>query len=65
MYLQEVIEQVTGRGLEDLTQEMVFVPLGMSSSSFVNQADFTPRTANGHLHAFLPALFFVVPYVVF
>jgi len=65
MYLQEVIEQVTGRGLEDLAQEMVFAPLGMSSSSFVNQADFTPRTANGHLHAFLPALFFVVPYVVF
>jgi len=64
MYLQKVIEQVTGRGLEDLAQEMVFSPLGMFSSSFVNQADFAPRTANGHLHAFLPALFFVVPYVV-
>jgi len=64
MYLQEVIEKVTGRGLEDLAREMVFTPLGMSSSSFVNQTDFTPRTANGHLHAFLPALFFVVPYVV-
>jgi len=64
MYLQKVIEQVTSRGLEDLAQEMVFAPLGMSSSSFVNQVDFTTRTANGHLHAFLPALLFVVPYVV-
>ncbi len=64
MYLQEVIEQVTGRSLENLAQEMVFAPLGMSLSSFVNQADFTSRTANGHLHALLPALLFAVPYVV-
>jgi CubicO group peptidase (beta-lactamase class C family) len=63
-YLQAVIEQVTGQSLEDLGQEMVFVPLGMSSSSFVNPTEITPRTANGHWRAFIPALLFIVPYVV-
>jgi CubicO group peptidase (beta-lactamase class C family) len=64
MYLQEVIEQVTGQSLEDVAQQMVFVPLGMSSSSFVDSQEITPRTANGHLHAGIPAVLFTVPYVV-
>jgi CubicO group peptidase (beta-lactamase class C family) len=64
MYLQEVIEQVTGQSLEDIAQQMVFVPLGMSSSSFVNAPEITQRTANGHLRAAIPALLFTVPYVV-
>jgi CubicO group peptidase (beta-lactamase class C family) len=63
-YLQAVIEQVTGQSLEDIAQEMVFVPLGMSSSSFVNPTEIKPRMANGHWRAFIPALLFVVPYVV-
>ncbi len=63
-YLQAVIEQVTGESLEQVAQELVYTPLGMSSSSFVNRAEFTPRTANGHLNAILPALLFAVPYVV-
>ena len=62
-YLQAVIEQVTGQSLEDMAQEMVFVPLGMSSSSFVNPTEITPRTANGHVRAFVPALLFTVPFV--
>jgi CubicO group peptidase (beta-lactamase class C family) len=62
-YLQAVIEQVTGQSLEDIAQEMVFVPLGMSSSSFVNPTEITPRTANGHVRAFVPALLFTVPFV--
>lgn len=65
MYLQKLIEQVTlAEGLKISPRRMVFAPLGISSSSFVNQVDFTPRTANGHLHTFLPAMFFAVPYVV-
>jgi CubicO group peptidase (beta-lactamase class C family) len=64
MYLQEVIEQVTGQSLEDVAQQMVFVPLGMASSSFVSAPEITPRTANGHLHAGMPALVFTVPYVI-
>ncbi|UCE50050.1 MAG: beta-lactamase family protein [Phycisphaerales bacterium] len=63
-YLQAVIEQTTGESLEQLAQEMVYVPLGMSSSSFINRAEFTSRTANGHLHAILPALLFSVCYVI-
>jgi CubicO group peptidase (beta-lactamase class C family) len=63
LYLQAVIEQVTGQSLEDIGQEMVFVPLGMSSSSFVNPTEITPRTANGHVRAFVPAFLFTVPFV--
>jgi CubicO group peptidase (beta-lactamase class C family) len=63
-YLQAVIEQVTGESLEQVVQELVYIPLGMSSSGFVNRAEFTPRTANGHLRAILPALLFAVPYLV-
>jgi CubicO group peptidase (beta-lactamase class C family) len=63
LYLQAVIEQVTGQSLEDAAQEMAFVPLGMSSSSYVNPTEITPRTANGHVRAFVPALLFTVPFV--
>ena len=63
-YLQAVIEQVTCQSFENIAQEMVFMPLGMSSSSFVNYAWITSRTANGHIRAIIPVLLFVVPYVV-
>jgi CubicO group peptidase (beta-lactamase class C family) len=63
-YLQAVIEQVTGESLEQVAQELVYMPLGISSSSFVNRVEFIPRTANGHLNAILPALLFAVSYVV-
>lgn len=63
-YLQAVIEQVTGQSLEQVAQEMVFTPLGMSSSSFVNRPEFIPRTANGHLHAIVPAILFTALYLV-
>jgi CubicO group peptidase (beta-lactamase class C family) len=64
LYLQAVIEQVTGQSLEEVAQKMVFVPLWMSSSSFVNRVDLTTRTANGHLRAIVPALLFSILYVV-
>ena len=63
-YLQAVIEQVTGQSFEEVAQEMVFTPLGMSSSSFVNPTELTPSTANGHLHATAPALIFAVLYAL-
>ena len=58
LYLQSVIEEVTGQSYEEVAQEMVFAPLGMSSSSFVNYGEITSRTANGHVRAFVPALLF-------
>jgi len=64
LYLQAVIEQVTDQSLEEVAQKLVFVPLEMSSSSFVNREDLTTRTANGHLRAIVPALLFSIPYVV-
>jgi CubicO group peptidase (beta-lactamase class C family) len=63
-YLQAVIEQVTGQSPEQVAQEMVFAPLRMSSSSFVNQPELTSRTANGHVHALLPVLLFVIPFLI-
>jgi CubicO group peptidase (beta-lactamase class C family) len=63
-YLQVVIEHVTGQPLEQIAREIVYTPLGMSSSSFVNRSEFTPRTANGHLHAILPAILFAVLFLV-
>lgn len=62
LYLQSVIEEVTGQSYEEVAQEMVFAPLGMSSSSFVNYGEITSRTANGHVRAFVPALLFAVPF---
>jgi CubicO group peptidase (beta-lactamase class C family) len=63
-YLQAVIEQVTGQSLEEVAQETVFTPLGMSSSSFVNPTELTPSTANGHLRAIAPVLIFAVIYAI-
>ena len=64
LYIQEAIEQVTGKSLEDAAHEAVFEPLGMSSSTFANEADVLPRMANGHMGYILPLLAFVVPFGV-
>ncbi|UCF36494.1 MAG: beta-lactamase family protein [Acidobacteriota bacterium] len=64
LYLQHVIEAITGRDLEEVAQEHLFVPLGMHSSSYVNEdSELTSRTAGGHLTAVVPSLFFVVLYL--
>jgi CubicO group peptidase (beta-lactamase class C family) len=63
LYLQEVIEAVTGRSLDAVAEEMVFEPLGMSSSSFVHRAETSARTANGHTRAAAPVLLFLVFFV--
>jgi CubicO group peptidase (beta-lactamase class C family) len=61
-YLQAVMEEVTGRPLENLAQELVFTPLGMPDSSFIGSPGIAPRTANGHLHALVPTLLFLLPF---
>jgi len=48
VYLQKVVEQMTGKSLNDYMTEAVFLPLGMSSSSYVWRADYDTRAATGH-----------------
>ena len=40
VYLSKVIEHVTGEGFDDFMKRMVFQPLGMTSSSYVWQANY-------------------------
>ena len=64
LYTQAVMEEVTGRSLEELGQEMVFQPLGMEHSSFVNRPAVMDQPAQGHLPALVPALLFAIPFLV-
>jgi CubicO group peptidase (beta-lactamase class C family) len=48
IYLQQVVEQIEGKPLNDVMNELVFTPLGMTSSSYVWRPDFDDRTATGH-----------------
>lgn len=47
-YLQVVLERITGRNIEDLMQERLFRPLGMSRSSYLWQPAFEDDYALGH-----------------
>lgn len=46
--LQLVIEQITGRSLEDLAKEKIFMPFGMRRTSFLWQPSFESDYAWGH-----------------
>ena len=48
VWLQRVVEHVTERSLQDLAQERVFGPLGMTDSSFVWRETFEEDCAHGH-----------------
>jgi len=48
IYLQTVVEQITGKPLNDVMNEMVFTPLGMTSSSYVWRHAFDALSATGH-----------------
>jgi CubicO group peptidase (beta-lactamase class C family) len=61
MYMQEAIEQVTGKSLEAAAREAAFEPLGMASSSFVNKPEYLPDMANGHMRPAVPLLAFLIP----
>ena len=47
MYLQRVIEQVSGAAFDDFLTETIFTPLGMTRSSYFRAARTAPR-ARGH-----------------
>ncbi len=48
VYLQTVVEQITGKPLNDVMTDLVFTPLGMTSSSYVWRTVFDALTATGH-----------------
>ncbi|SMG18158.1 CubicO group peptidase, beta-lactamase class C family [Marivirga sericea] len=48
VFLQVVIEKLTGKGLEELAQEKVFTPLKMDNSSFQWETHYEADFAYGH-----------------
>lgn len=46
--LQFVIEQMTGKGLEEMAREKIFTPLNMDMTSYVWQTRFENKYGNGH-----------------
>ncbi len=48
VYLAKAVENVTGKTLNVVMKEQVFVPLGMTSSSYTWQERFEKRKAMGH-----------------
>jgi CubicO group peptidase (beta-lactamase class C family) len=64
MYVQQAIEQVTGMDLESAARAIVFEPLGMSSSSFVNAPGVLSQMANGHMAYRYPLLSFLIPMII-
>ncbi len=48
VYLQRVLEGLTGRSTEQYMAEQVFAPLGMGSSSYAWRADFSRSMAKGY-----------------
>jgi CubicO group peptidase (beta-lactamase class C family) len=48
LLLQFVIEQHTGKNLEEIAQQKVFKPLGMKNTSYVWQHRFNDNLASGH-----------------
>ncbi|HEY0380327.1 MAG TPA: serine hydrolase [Pyrinomonadaceae bacterium] len=48
VYLQKVVERLTGGPLDAFMRKTVFGPLGMTSSSYVWQAAYESRKAYGH-----------------
>jgi CubicO group peptidase (beta-lactamase class C family) len=46
--LQMVVEEITGRDLQELAQERIFEPLGMSKSSYVWQPEYEHNHALPH-----------------
>jgi len=48
IYIQRVVEKITGKPLNEYMTEAVFTPLGMTSSSYVWRHEFDAETATGH-----------------
>ena len=49
VYLQVILEKITGKGLEELAKELIFKPLQMKNSSYQWQTRFEKDFAYGHM----------------
>jgi CubicO group peptidase (beta-lactamase class C family) len=54
VFLQKVVEHITGRSLNEVIRDLVLDPLGMTSSSYVWQDAYESRIAVGHSQAAVP-----------
>ena len=64
MYVQHVIEQVTGGLLEEVARELVFGPLDMPNSSFAAETSIMDHMANGHMQYSFLLLSFLLPFTL-
>jgi CubicO group peptidase (beta-lactamase class C family) len=64
LFAQDVAESVTGKGLAELADEMVFAPLGMRHSSFESTSAVMADPASGHLPGVIVGLLFGVPFAL-
>lgn len=48
VYLQVVLEKITGKSLEEMATEIVFDPLHMNNTSYTWQPEFEDNYASGH-----------------
>lgn len=48
VYLQVVLEKITGKSLEEMATEIIFDPLQMNNTSYTWQPEFEDDYANGH-----------------
>jgi len=47
-YLQKVVEKITGKSLQQIVEEQVFIPIQMTHSSFIWKDEFQVNMAYGH-----------------
>ena len=48
VFLQRIVEKITGKELNEFMTEMVFKPLGMKNSSYIWQDKYEQKAASGH-----------------
>lgn len=63
IYLQKIIERITGKAFEEIAKEYVFEPLGMNNSSFSN--NISNNRVSPHINSKSLVLYILVPFIVF
>jgi CubicO group peptidase (beta-lactamase class C family) len=56
-YLQQVMEQISGKEINDLVDENIFTPIGMDQSSFLGMQG---QVASGHIRYWIPLVAYLL-----